>query len=628
MFIESEIATIKEKLVGIFKDIKQIDGTLIPKYGEDFEDAEHMLEHELFDIVVCGEVKKGKSSFINAVIGEDILPTNTKVATSQVFRIINKTEKRFFLVFTNGDRKEISQEELSRYGSQVDADAEGDPMFASHALDFIEIWYPIEFLPKQIAIVDTPGIGALYAAHERITRQYLQKASAVVFIVDPQNPITDPEVKFVEKALSVTKHITFVMTKIDNYDKDYVIEMKSRDEEILNEKFKQEFKILPMSSTELAAAAKEDIDVLKEDSLSRSLFEPVRDNLLTLVYQTMGFSRNVYVFNVLNNYNNTVMGYISDQVDVLSKPSNAKALVAQKEQLKNDFVNNWGPKGNKQAEIAVQLNDHITSLHNGVTNLFSQAGPIYTKFNGEIEEVGLLDMEEYGKSLPRRLQDEFGQSLRSVMDTCHDGMQRSLATFNQELQDENSNGYVKDGWNIPAFHAPSLDMMQYFNHFRNGVFSAGFACYIATIISIPVAGWVVGGLVVILAGASIKKEKELRGRAELKKFVHEALMAIQQDICTKPFSDDEPISMLQKVERDLKGSAQAAIKTIYEREKENVEKQLALLSDQMKKEGEEREKALKSVTKVRAQWKPIHENLVGVREKLENLDRQFSKETA
>ena len=622
--LESEIGKIRKTLSDIAGRIKAMDKTLLPDYNEEFEDAQRLIENELFDIVVCGEVKKGKSSFINAIIGEDILPTNTEVATSQVFRIINKEEKRFFLVFTNGERLEIGNEQLSRYGSQVDADAEGDPMFANHALDYIEVWYPMEFLPKQIAIVDTPGIGALYAAHERITTQYLKKASAVVFILDPQNPITDPEVKFVEKALSVTKHMTFVMTKYDNYDENYVIGMIRRDEEILNEKFKRDFKILPMSSKMLAEAAKEDIDILREDSLEQSLFVPVRDSLLSLVYKSMGFSRNVYVFNVFNSYNTAVMKFITNQMAVLSQPSSSKDLIEQKEKLKKEFIDNWGAKGKKQAEITVQLNDIIISLRNRVSHLFSTAGPIYTKFCNEIDGVGLMEMEEYGKNLPRRIQDEFGQAWKEILDDCHENVQRILREFNYNMTKADG-GDADFSGSIPDYHSPSLDMMQYFNHFRNGFMSVAFTVMLASMAAIPVAGWVVTGLIAIMTGASVKKEKEMRGRAAMKTFVHDALVALQQDLCIKPTSVETPISMLQKVERDLKENAQQSLSNIFERQKANVDKQLALLNEQIKKEGDDRKEALKKVTDVREMWMPIHKSLVETKAGLDKLNKLFNE---
>lgn len=54
----------------------------------------------LFRLVVMGEIKKGKSSFINALIGEaDLLPTSSDVATSAVFKVIHGPSRKYKVFF-------------------------------------------------------------------------------------------------------------------------------------------------------------------------------------------------------------------------------------------------------------------------------------------------------------------------------------------------------------------------------------------------------------------------------------------------------------------------------------------------------------------------------------------------
>ena len=232
--IEPQVKSVRRLLQDIYEKIShQGTNELLPSPDAAVKAAGSLIHQEQYDVVVCGEVKKGKSSFINALMGEEVLPTNTQVATSQVCRIINSDIEEYNLVFTDGSRQPISKQELSRYGSQVDADMYGEPIFRDHQLDYIEVKHPLPNLPKSVALVDTPGIGAVYAAHEQITRNYLKKAAAVIFIIDPKNPIVKPEREFVESALKVTKQIMFVMTKMDNYDENVIATMISRDEEIL-----------------------------------------------------------------------------------------------------------------------------------------------------------------------------------------------------------------------------------------------------------------------------------------------------------------------------------------------------------------------------------------------------------
>ena len=87
--IEQQIQSVRTILRTTYDKIMSINSPIIPKPDMSVKSAGAVIQQEQYDVVVCGEVKKGKSSFINALMGDEVLPTNTQVATSQVFRIIN-----------------------------------------------------------------------------------------------------------------------------------------------------------------------------------------------------------------------------------------------------------------------------------------------------------------------------------------------------------------------------------------------------------------------------------------------------------------------------------------------------------------------------------------------------------
>lgn len=195
--LESKTTNLRTLLLKIANKIKHESlSENSSKVDTTFTVAADLLSNPTYDIVVCGEVKKGKSSFLNAVIGQDILPTAVREATSQVFRISNSKEESFALVFTDGTSAPITKEELSRYGSQVDADLLGEPIFKNKFLEYIQVNLPIEFLPEGVSLVDIPGLGALYESHERITNQYVKNAAAVIFVLDPSGTLVKPEQTF------------------------------------------------------------------------------------------------------------------------------------------------------------------------------------------------------------------------------------------------------------------------------------------------------------------------------------------------------------------------------------------------------------------------------------------------
>jgi predicted GTPase len=258
--LEQEVLHFKDYFTSFFDDIRRDTSTSLFKRDVEL----NLLKKPNFDVVVCGGVKNGKSSFINAIIGADILPTNTEVSTSKVFRISNEKEESYTLVFTDGSKQSIKREELPLYGSYNADDENEELLFEGKALDYISIAYPSPFLPKDVTIVDTPGINSIYSSYEQITKSYLVKAAAVIFIMDPSFPLTKSEMTFIKKAFSVTQHIMFVVTKIDNYEAEYITMLVKRNEEILaplkQKTYNRQIHIFPMSSKMLFDAAAKDID--------------------------------------------------------------------------------------------------------------------------------------------------------------------------------------------------------------------------------------------------------------------------------------------------------------------------------------------------------------------------------
>lgn len=135
---------------------------------------------ELFLLVVVGEFNAGKSSVINALVGERVAPEGILPTTVSVT--------------------------LFRYG---DARAErgiGDGM--------VEIDYPAAFL-RHLTIVDTPGTNAIIRQHEEITARFAPRADLALFVTSADRPFTESERGFIERLRSWGKPVVAVLNKTD-----------------------------------------------------------------------------------------------------------------------------------------------------------------------------------------------------------------------------------------------------------------------------------------------------------------------------------------------------------------------------------------------------------------------------
>lgn len=623
--LEQQIQSIRAILRDTYSRIISTQNSYIPTPDMSVKTAGAIIQQEQYDVVVCGEVKKGKSSFINALMGDEVLPTNTQVATSQVFRIINSDIEEYFLVFTDGQRQRISRKDLSRYGSQVDADLYGEPIFRGRQLDYIEVKHPIPSLPKSVALIDTPGIGALYAAHEQITRNYLSKAAAVIFIIDPKNPIVIKEREFIESALKVTKQIMFVMTKMDNYDEHVIATMISRDEEILASYGKQtafgRISIQPVSSTLLFDANKEKDEILME----MSCFEEVRDTLLKMIYNTVGFGISAEVFNAFNQYNTRVIQSLSElQTAATAAPTMARELAEKKQQKQQEFIQNWGANGAKMKDINDSIRKHIQAMENNARALFSQSNPIITNLQREIDELSSSShAEALSRNLSSRLADAYGKAWKDIMEECEDNVENLLIQYNAHLCDVDlGDSYV----GVDSYQAKSRSLVDRLTSGRNSYFTGAFVAsvfaaplaIVAAPITLVIAG--IGALLGIGAGIMTKRDSELKQwKQNLKEHLSKCYSQIYDNFMVKT---ENGKTKLHVAEEEIMSQSMKAIQNIYEQHKSNVDKQLQLLEQQMQADAQSKKQKMDEVAQIQQTWKPIHENLVKAKTLLAQMDQK------
>ncbi len=174
----------------------------------------------IFRLVVMGEIKKGKSSFINALTGTpNLVPVHSDVATSTIFKIHYGSEVKYTVYF-NKDEKGVARDKLTIEATDVNeyGTEDGNPQNIKN-VDFIRVESPASILQNGLVIVDTPGVGGLFKKHREITFRHAPNADAVFFITDSvESPIGADEVKFLKELRQITPMITFIQTKSSKAD--------------------------------------------------------------------------------------------------------------------------------------------------------------------------------------------------------------------------------------------------------------------------------------------------------------------------------------------------------------------------------------------------------------------------
>lgn len=391
-----------------------------PKVSENFKLTRELIEKGEFNLAVCGKVKNGKSSLINALIGRELLPVCTDVATSRVFKISHSNEEKFYVVYGNGDRKEISQDELATYGSQAVINKKGEADIEK-TISYIQVFTPMDFLPEGVSMIDTPGIGSTYPHHTAITKQYIKQADAAMFVMNP-TPLEDIEVDFLKEIVSVTPGILFVTTKIDQNGNDSVEESLKRNRQIIETAVGSELpfgiSMLKMSSKLLLEAAAEKDEMTSAFNYEISGYDDVKSAMNNMVFTILGYYRSGLAYNACVEYYKDVLNTLKLRHETAVKAATEyDNLLKSYESAQANFNENMGEA--KKKELVSKIEAVLKTMEYDFNQIFAPKGNIITKYTDEIEKLSEAEMttysEDLGDKIVAEVQNEWDKLTSLVM---------------------------------------------------------------------------------------------------------------------------------------------------------------------------------------------------------------------
>ncbi|MDI1451358.1 dynamin family protein [Polyangium sp. 6x1] len=189
--------------------------SLAGRIGSDVVDK---LSADRFHLVVVGEFNHGKTTFVNALLGAEVLPVGVTPTTAVIHHLEYATEPRAELVRASGERTTMPFEEVRKFAVGQEKGSES----ATSEVKHLEVFYPAELLRERIVLVDTPGVNDLSLQRADITYSYIPRSDAVLFLIDAGQPLKESERVFLnEKLLGQSRDkIIFVVTKKDIWSED------------------------------------------------------------------------------------------------------------------------------------------------------------------------------------------------------------------------------------------------------------------------------------------------------------------------------------------------------------------------------------------------------------------------
>ena len=177
---------------------------------------ERKLASNQLHLAVLGQMKRGKSSFINALMGTEILPTGVLPVTAVITEIKYGVVPEAVILYSTGAREPVDLGTLADYVTES-----GNPGNKKQVAS-VELAYPSPFLESGIILIDTPGIGSTHAHNTRTTEGYLEQVDAGIVVLSVDPPITEVESHFIRNVKEEIPKLFFVLNKVDAASADEV----------------------------------------------------------------------------------------------------------------------------------------------------------------------------------------------------------------------------------------------------------------------------------------------------------------------------------------------------------------------------------------------------------------------
>ncbi|NLS77195.1 MAG: hypothetical protein GXY76_08050 [Chloroflexi bacterium] len=167
--------------IGLLAQAREALARLEGTTPEDLAKIEDMIAHldQLFMLVVVGEFNSGKSSLINALLGDDYLETGILPTTARI--------------------------NILQQGSMKTKRFEGELAVLTHPAPILE----------NLSLVDTPGTNAVFREHERLAREFVHRSDFVLFVMSATHAFAETDRLYLELIREYGTKVVILLNQID-----------------------------------------------------------------------------------------------------------------------------------------------------------------------------------------------------------------------------------------------------------------------------------------------------------------------------------------------------------------------------------------------------------------------------
>jgi hypothetical protein len=161
------------------------------------------------DVAVLGQFKAGKSSFLNALIGAEVLPVGVLPLTALVTRLGHGAQDRLQVRFLSGESRNYPLADLASFVT------ERENPNNEKQVEAVEVSLTALAPFKSLRFVDTPGLGSVFTHNTQASMDWLPKVGGALLAIGVNQPFSEQDLKLLLEVSRHTPEVVLLLTKAD-----------------------------------------------------------------------------------------------------------------------------------------------------------------------------------------------------------------------------------------------------------------------------------------------------------------------------------------------------------------------------------------------------------------------------
>ncbi|MBO5575398.1 MAG: dynamin family protein [Ruminococcus sp.] len=393
----------KQTMENLTADLEELlelsDEINLVNTAKSLEETIAKTKDEHFEVAIVGEFKRGKSTLINAMLGQEVLPADVLPATATLNRVTYSTEPYVQVEYKNGNSERVDIDRLEDYVTKLTIESEERAETVKEAT----VYYDTEFCKKNVDIIDTPGLND-DEQMTSVTLSILPKIDAAVFVISANSPFSQFEKEFLEKKMMTSDvgRIIFVVNCFGTFsqeDENKIVEtVRSRIGKYVMEKAK---KVMGEDSREFAVykrkigtprvigvyAKKALVAKTTGDQqmLEESNFPEFENTLESLLTKERGVISLQIITNKITNSGTEILRNVVMQENALMMAN-------------DEFMEKYDAAIKEIEEIRNKKREEFVKINDSANQVFDSLQPILDSYWDNIEEAAMQVIDNFQMS--------------------------------------------------------------------------------------------------------------------------------------------------------------------------------------------------------------------------------------